>query len=80
MSAGKEQHDRIKKMADHFAGQLGEHCTAVRIVCTFEVDGKNESGMTCAGYGNFYAQYGLISEAVLCIEEEMRERQRRSNG
>jgi len=74
-----DQHDRIKKMADSFASQLGEHCTAVRILCTFEVDGENNTGMTCAGYGNFYAQYGMLREFIIGTEEEMRERVRRNS-
>lgn len=75
-----DQHDRIKKMADAFANQLGEHCTAVRILCTFEVDGQNESGMVSAGYGNFYAQYGLTREFVTTVEEQMRQHQRRADS
>lgn len=61
MSDADRKH--YKELLESCVNKLSEHCDSVRIFVTFPTnDGERDTAAMDSGSGNFYAQYGQITE------------------
>lgn len=74
----REPTAHIKKLVDQAIHTLGEHCSSVRIFCTYPThDGEACTAGHTSGCGDFYAQLGLIDEWIITQREYVKHKARK---